>query len=82
MSTQAASNKTQHSPSEYFLAYGVYVLIFVAFISVCTIAIITTSAQEANKTGFRAITTKTPTSFIDRTYMAPEKKTPEASPSN
>lgn len=66
MTEQAAQ---KHDRSEYWAAYGIYVFIFLAFLTVCTVAIISTSQEEANKTGFKAITTKTPTAFFDKTYM-------------
>jgi hypothetical protein len=73
--TRSTKTPKKHAKSEYMMAYGVYVLIFAAFVSVCTIAIVLTSSQEANKTGFKAITTKTPTAFFDKTYM--KKEPPE-----
>lgn len=67
-----ATADKKHGSSEYWAAYGIYVFIFVAFLSVCTVAIISTSQEEANNTGFKAITTKTPTAFFDKTYMRKE----------
>ena len=65
----AVTIEKKHDSSEYWAAYGIYVFIFVAFLAVCTVAIISTSQEEANNTGFKAITTKTPTAFFDTTYM-------------
>lgn len=50
-------------------AWGIAVLIFSAFVSLATAAVLTTMEMEKNKTGFKAIEVKTPISFIDRTYM-------------
>ena len=55
-----------------FTALIIYVLVFATFLSICAIAVITTSSQEQSKTGFQAIQVEKPISFFDQTYVAPE----------
>lgn len=55
--------------AEFIAARNVYIIIFISFVSVCTVAVLITSYLEAHKTGFQAIRTTAPTSFIDKTYM-------------
>lgn len=69
----AEAVQSKHSKSEYYTAIVVYGLVFVTFVSVCTVAVILTSQREAEKTGFRAIETEAPVSFFDQTYVKKEK---------
>ncbi len=62
--------------AEFAAARNVYLVIILSFVTVCTVAVILTTRMEAEKTGFRSIQTQTPMSFIDKTYMAPQKKAP------
>jgi len=60
--------------AEFIAARNVYIVIILSFVMVCTIAVIATTQMEAQKTGFRPIQTQRPMSFIDKTYMYPDKK--------
>jgi len=60
--------------AEFIAARNVYLTIIIMFLSICTVAVVVTTHMEAAKTGFRPIITKTPMSFIDRTYMYDKAK--------
>ncbi|MBY0450646.1 MAG: hypothetical protein K2X01_08495 [Cyanobacteria bacterium] len=55
------------------LAWGLAVFVFLTFMSVCAVAVVTTMNIEANKPGFKAIEVSQPISFLDNTYL---KKAP------
>lgn len=71
--TSASSQKrdwsTNKTNEEHRIAIVVYALIFVAFLTLISTAVITTMNMEKNKTGFRAIEVEEPISFFDKTYM-------------
>jgi len=46
-----------------------YAAVIVTFLSVCTVAVVTTMNNERNKEGFKAIHVTKPISFIDYTYV-------------
>lgn len=52
-----------------FTAMIIYALVLVTFLSICTIAVVTTSSQEQAKTGFKVIQVAKPISFFDQTYV-------------
>lgn len=53
-----------------------YAIIIFSFLSVVTIAVVTTMAMEKSNTGFHAITVKKPISFFDKTYLKQESPAP------
>lgn len=63
----------QHKRSRRF-AIITYSMVIVTFVSICTIAVVTTMQMEKNKQGFKAIKVTKPISFIDYTYVDKEKK--------
>ena len=63
----------QHKRSQRF-AIITYTMVIVTFVSICTIAVVSTMSMERNKKGFQAIKVTKPISFIDTTYLP--KKTP------
>ena len=65
----APDTSSSRKKSEYLTAWMVYALIFVTFFGICFTAVILTNQREAAKTGFRAIETEKPMSFIDDTYV-------------
>lgn len=62
--------------AEFIAARNTYILIFVSFLTVITVAVTITISQESHKTGFQAIETTQPMSFFDRTYMSKDENAP------
>jgi thiol:disulfide interchange protein len=55
----------------------VYASVIIVFVSLCTVAALTTAGIDKAKKGFKPITVKQPISFIDQTYLkADGAKTP------
>jgi hypothetical protein len=69
----AEAVQKKHSKSEYYVAYVVYGLVFVTFVTVCSVAVFLTNQRESEKTGFKAIETDAPISFFDKTYVKKKK---------
>ncbi len=67
----------QQRRAEFVAARNVYILIIVSFVAVCTVAVIITSQMEAKKSGFQAIETQAPISFIDKTYVKKDTSSSE-----
>lgn len=65
--------EAEHKRSTW-VARIMYALVMLTFISVCTIAVVTTMKAESERTGFRPITVKQPISFIDTTYLNVKKE--------
>jgi hypothetical protein len=74
ISTKSQEELQADRKAEFIAARNVYIVIIVSFLTVCTIAVIATTQMESQKTGFRAIQTQQPMSFIDKTYMYQDKK--------
>jgi hypothetical protein len=76
--TQVLNEKERHKSAVNNARFA-YIAVFVAFISVCVIAVTAIMAMEKKKTGFHAIKVTQPISYFDRTYM--EEGTAKARPS-
>lgn len=74
--------ETKLSPEEHkravIFARLVYVMVAVAFVSICTVAVLASMEMEKHRTGYKPITVKTPISFFDRSYMKEEPAVPTA----
>ncbi|MDX2085957.1 MAG: hypothetical protein SFZ03_11280 [Candidatus Melainabacteria bacterium] len=81
-STVADQKKSDVRKSERTSALITYGLVVGLFLTVCTLAVVATMAQEKSKTGFKAIRVKQPISFIDKTYYEEDASaTPDSSTS-
>ena len=74
-SPQPANDAAAHK-AEFTTARNIYFIVFGTFVAICAVAIIMTTQQESQKTGFKAIETDQPMLFFDKTYT---KKTPNPS---
>lgn len=77
------SSQQQLSPAEkhrraQLYARLTYAAVIVTFLTVCSVAVVTTMNNERNKEGFKAIHVSKPISFVDYTYV--DKKPTEQTP--
>ena len=72
--TQPNNTAAEHK-AEFATARNIYFIVFGTFIAICAVAIIMTTQQESQKSGFRAIETDQPMLFFDKTYT---KKSPSS----
>jgi hypothetical protein len=77
MTQPRAMTPAEHKRSA-MVARFIYAAIILSFVSVCTVAVLTTSQMERTKPGFKAITVTKPISIFDTTYLKPSEKPVQA----
>lgn len=76
----ASSPSAPEAQAEFHTARNIYFVVFGTFVAICAVAIIVTSQQEANQTGFKAIETEQPMLFFDKTYTKSSHSTKKTTP--
>jgi hypothetical protein len=78
--TKTPEQREVERRAEFVAARNTYIIIIGTFLTMCIVAVIVTTQQEAARTGFRPITTKAPMSFIDKTYMYQDREKEQKKP--
>lgn len=72
-STRPITDAEKHRRAKLY-ARLTYAAIIIVFLSVCTVAVLTTMNIESQREGYRPIEVSKPISFFDYTYVKKDKK--------